>query len=379
MLHTEINPTGFPVIPGVEVKRLIKEIDEGKPEAPKPERKPARKFACRSGKSIMNTEYAELRWTVPGYLPEGLSILAGRQKLGKTWLALDFAVAVATGGLAMGAVPCQRGDVLYIDLENGERRIQRRLKTMFPGDGSTPDLGRLEFTTESPDLGPEFLAACDDWRLSCDRPALIVVDVLQRIKPAGSMARNAYENDYSTISSLQAWATRHGVSVLVLHHTRKGGADDPLEALSGSNGLSACADTTLVLDRDGNGVTLYVRGRDVEEQETALRFDGGLWSILGAASEVRRTDERQEILSVLIEADESLSPRDISVATSMPRNNVDQLLFKMGKAGEVLKAGRGRYIHPKRTDLIDAQPSTPGKSDKEIRNGDDEEGREGDE
>ncbi len=80
---------------------------------------------------------------------------------------------------------------------------------------------------------------------------------------------------------------------------RKGGADDPLEALSGSNGLSACADTTLVLDRDQNGMTLYVRGRDVEEKETALRHDLGNWMILGEAADVHRTDERKVILQCL--------------------------------------------------------------------------------
>jgi hypothetical protein len=56
-----------------------------------------------------------------------------------------------------------------------------------------------------------------------------------------------------------------------LHHTKKGGAEYPLEALSGSNGLSACADTTIVLDSDQDGKTLYVRGRDAEEKETAVR------------------------------------------------------------------------------------------------------------
>src|SRR5262245_14625035 len=116
----------------------------------------------------------------------------------------------------------------------------------------------------------------------------------------------------------------HGVAVVGLHHTRNGGADDPLEALSGSNGLSACADTTLVLDRDGNGITLYVRGRDVDEKETAMRFDGGLWSIQGEAAKVRTTNERQAILSALAEAAAPMKPIEIADATSMSSQNVRQ-------------------------------------------------------
>lgn len=188
----------------------------------------------------------------------------------------------------MGNISVTRGDVLYIDLENGERRVQRRLERMFPYAPVRPDLSRMQFQFDASEIGPDLIAELDDWRETVETPRLIVIDVLQRIKPAGRAARNSYENDYSALADLQQWATEHGIAVLMLHHTRKGGADDPLEALSGSNGLSACADTTLVLERTAAGMTLYVRGRDVEERETALKFDEGLWSILGDADEWQR-------------------------------------------------------------------------------------------
>jgi hypothetical protein len=314
---------------------------------------PTRGFATKNSNTIMETEFEPLRWTVPGYVPEGLSILAGRQKLGKTWLAIDFSVAVALGGSAMGGIPCTQGDVLYIDLENGERRIKRRLETLFQDERNRPDLSRLQWSTASPDLGSDFVEACELWRQSVPTPTLIVVDVLQRIKPAGNVARNSYENDYSILADLQQWAMESGVSVLVLHHTRKGGADDPLEALSGSNGLSACADSTLVLDRTSAGITLYVRGRDVDEKETALRFDIGRWAILGEAGEIRRSDERTRVLNLLRDAPEPMAPADIADAVGAPKNNVRQLIFKMVKDGEVLKlSGRSRYIHSSRRDLM---------------------------
>jgi hypothetical protein len=317
-------------------------------------RPPTRGFATKNSNTIMETEFEPLRWTVPGYVPEGLSILAGRQKLGKTWLAIDFSVAVALGGSAMGGIPCTQGDVPYIDLENGERRIKRRLETLFQDDErNRPDLSRLRWSTAPPDLGSDFVEACELWRQSVPTPTLIVVDVLQRIKPAGNMARNSYENDYAILADLQQWAMESGVSVLLLHHTRKSGADDPLEALSGSNGLSACADSTLVLDRTSAGITLYVRGRDVDEKETALRFDNGRWTILGEAGEIRRSDERTRVLNLLRDAAEPMAPADIAAAIGAPRNNVRQLIFKMVKDGEVLKlAGRSRYIHSSRHELM---------------------------
>lgn len=309
---------------------------------------------------LMAKEFEPIRWIVPGYVPEGFSVLAGRQKLGKTWLAIDIALAVASGGMAMGAIEVEGGDVLYLDLENGERRVQRRVDAIYPDPRSRPDLSRLEWVTDAPALDKGLIDALEDWRLSVLNPRLVVLDVLQRIKPVGSAARNSYENDYSAWAPLQQWAMRHGIAVVGLHHTKKGGADDPLEALSGSNGLSACADTTLVLDRDGNGITLYVRGRDVDEKESALDFADGIWTMKGDAAKIRMTTERQAILDALLDADEPMSPGELATASRMSRNNVDQLLYKMAKANEVQKVGRGRYQHPDRAD--------PDKNDKKVRN-----------
>jgi RecA-family ATPase len=332
----------------------------------KPARKP--RFVRTSTTTLMAKHFDPIRWIVEDYLPEGFSVLAGRQKLGKTWLAIDISLAVACGGVTMGSIDCERGDVLYIDMENGPRRIQRRIDAIYPPGVSRPDLSRLEWVTKAPALDAGFLDCLEDWRASVPNPRLVIIDVLQRIKPAGKATRNSYENDYSIWSPLQEWATESGIAVVGLHHTRKGGADDPLEALSGSNGLSACADTTLVLDRDGNGVTLYVRGRDVDEKETAMTFTAGIWSIQGDAAKVRMTSERQAILDALQDADEPMNPQEIAVAANMKRNNVDRLLGKMAKADEIRKVGRGRYIHPECIDLTDSHgPIYPGKNGKKVR------------
>lgn len=300
-------------------------------------------FKLTNTNDLMAAEFPPLKAVVSGYLYGGFTVLAGRQKLGKTWLAIDWAIAVALGGVAMGSIDCEAGDVLYIDLENGQRRIQSRIKTLFEHCEQVPDMSRLNWATESPALDRGFTNRLEMWRLSVKHPRMVVIDVLQRIKPPGNKNQNAYESDYSTWAPLQEWATKHGVAVLGLHHTKKGGAEDPLEALSGSNGLSACADTTIVLDQDQNGRTLYVRGRDIEEKETAVTFVTGQWSIIGNASDVRRSDERRVILDALIDNNEAMTPSQLVSATGQPSANIRQLLFKMAKNGEVYKIGRGKY------------------------------------
>jgi hypothetical protein len=148
---------------------------------------------------------------------------------------------------------------------------------------------------------------------------------------------------------------------MVLHHTRKMEADDPLDTVSGTLGLAGSADTVLVISRTSQGTTLYVRGRDIEEAEHAVSFDKQAcrWTILGEASEIHRSNERGKILEVLDKADELLTPNTIAISANMVPNNVWRLLGKMVEDGQVMKVGRGRYRHPDRADL------TPGKDGKE--------------
>jgi hypothetical protein len=123
-------------------------------------------------------------------------------------------------------------------------------------------------------------------------------------------------------------------------------ADDPFDTVSGSTGLTGAADTVLVLAGDPRGgTTLYGRGRDIEEIETAVQFDGlyGSWTILGSASEVRLSDGRSEILGALRGTAEPMSPREIADVTGLSSDSVRQMLTRMSRSGEVERKKRGQY------------------------------------
>jgi len=164
----------------------------------------------------------------------------------------------------------------------------------------------LTIWTSAPRLDEGLLQRLEEWVHQARSPRLIVVDVFAKIRPSSRVSDNAYDADYRALGPLQEWVTRSGVAVLLLHHTRKAAADDPLETLSGSNGLPGAADTILVLDRDANGTTLYVRGRDIEERETALRFDQGQWIVAGNAADVRQSRERAAVLGAIDDAEQPL-------------------------------------------------------------------------
>jgi hypothetical protein len=314
--------------------------------------------------------FPPIGYVVPGYIAEGCTLLAGRPKLGKSWLVLESGLAVALGGDCLGGIACEQGDVLYLALEDNRRRLQRRIdKVLGAFTRDWPEA--FEYATEWPRANEGGLAKIREWIVSKPNPRLVIVDVLAMFKPVRGSSESLYEADYAAIKGLQGLAGEFGVAIVVVHHTRKSGAEsDPFEKVSGTLGLSGAADTTLILDRDGNGATLYGRGRDVEEIESAVVFDkvGCRWHVQGAASEVRRTDERGAILDALQEASEPLDPKELALATGATRNSIDQLLFKLAKAGDVHKIARGLYVHPDRADLIAAYPHTPHKTGKRIRN-----------
>jgi hypothetical protein len=295
--------------------------------------------------ALQHMAFSPIKYIIPGYLVEGCTLFAGAPKLGKSWLALDMAIAVADSGKCLGNIQCEQGDVLYLALEDNLRRLQSRMRKLMTFGDDWPSAH--QFMTECPRANSGGVDQIRKWAASVTLPRLVIVDVLAMFKPVRDEGDSMYDADYGSIKSLQALAAELGIAIIVVHYTRKSHDQvDPFEKVSGTLGLSGAADSTLILSRDQSGVTIYGRGRDIPEIETAVAFDRETckWRIIGEAAEVRRTDERKEILSLLIDASEPLTPRDISIGAQMPRNNVDQLLFKMAKNGDVLKSGRGRYV-----------------------------------
>jgi hypothetical protein len=311
---------------------------------------------------LLQMTFAPVRYVVEPYLVEGLTILGGRPKLGKSWMALDFAVAVATGGHALGSIRCEQGDVLYLALEDNQRRLQTRLSQILDAAGGhePPGLDRLTLRTKAGRLDTTLIETLEAWWARVADARLVIIDVLAKVRPQRRNGEGVYEYDYRCAEPLQQWAIAHGVAVVVVHHVRKAEAEDPLEMLSGSNGLSGAADTILVLSRDAQGMTLYGRGRDIEEVETAISRDDGAWRILGDADEVRKSDQRRTIIGVLREARDPMGPTDVATATGMKEPNVRSLLGKMAKGGEILKEARGRYtIAPGHVGHVGHVPDEP--------------------
>ena len=246
---------------------------------------------------LWHKAFPTVRWAVPGLIPEGVAILAGSPKIGKSWLALGVAVAVATGGVALGKIPVEPGEVLYLALEDTQRRLQRRLQCVLPPEGGQPS-GRLHFVTEWPRLHAGGVERLERWLTDHPEARLVIIDTLEKVRPhTASLDRSMYTADYLIGDRLTPLSKKFAIALVIVHHTRKATADDPVELVSGTLGLTGGVDGVMVLRRQRGQADafLYVTGKDVEEEKDyALNWDAKTttWAIKGDARDYTGSDER---------------------------------------------------------------------------------------
>src|SRR3989440_12973648 len=297
---------------------------------------------------LLSWELPPTRWAIPEILPEVLTLLAGKPKLGKSWLALSAALSIASGGVALGVQPVTQGDVLYLALEDNARRLQARTRQLLSSMRSVP--GGIHFALDWPRLGEGGLASLEDYLKAHSSVRLVVIDTWARVAPpSGECRRSQYEGDYEALIPLKQLADTYRVSILAVHHLRKTGSSDVLDEITGSIGMTGAVDGTLILKRERGQAeaSLFVTGRDIErEQQLAMSFDAttALWSVIGNAEEVGRTRARQEIIDLLREqGTDGMTPREIADALEKNYHTTRSILRKMEETGEVTRL-HGRYF-----------------------------------
>ncbi len=310
--------------------------------------------AITRGNELDAKTFSELSWQVEGVLPEGYGLLTGASKVGKSWLAMDLALAVACGGKALGHLPTGPArPVLYFALEDSERRFQDRSRHLL---GDAPIPSNLALVTEA--RREEVLPFIDEWLdvHGADK-TLIVVDLLAKIMPAQVKGENAYERDYRIGTELHDLAVKHpGATILVLHHTRKASSEDFMDSTSGTSGINGAADFTLNINRaraakDG---VLMLTGRDIEHDEPLALDFAGAWTVSGGSLEsARRTMDEVAVKVGLgdfaasivddLTANPGSSPADIAVRLGSDNKTVGTKCAELVTSGRLVKEGRGKY------------------------------------
>jgi hypothetical protein len=331
---------------------------------PPPPPKPSWRDGMITARELCTETFQPLKFIVPGILPEGLTILAGRPKIGKSWLVLLLGVVLSNGvaalGLDYGMTPPLKGDVLYLGLEDGKRRLHRRM-TKLVGTKNWPE--RLHLKTDWRRLDQGGIEDIRNWhKWVKDRggnPIMVIIDTMAKVRAPGSSKNSPYQNDHDALGNLQKLATELGIAIIVNHHDRKMDAEDVFDTVSGTLGLTGAVDTIIVLTKKAGITTLHVRGRDLDDDAAyAMRFNKTdcRWSVTGDAAEVQRSSERTRILGALACVDDGLAVPEIMAAAQLgSRNNADQMLARMNKDGEIERLKRGVYGLPGTREKIAAK------------------------
>jgi len=306
---------------------------------------------------VLARDIPPARWAVRDLVPEGVSLLVGAPKVGKSWLGLQFGICIADGSpLWRGREPEAAGDVLMLALEDNDRRIQTRAGKLLDARTDVDERGhpvrkadcaRLHYATSWPRMDAGGIEQLSEWLTEHPDARLVVIDTLGRFRPPESARASAYAQDYKIGELLKPLADRHGVAILLLHHTRKAAAADVLDAVSGTAGLSGSVDALLILRRERGAMdaALYVTGRDIEhEVDHALKFDAPTctWSSVGTVADAQMSRERAEVLGFLQDSGPA-SPREIAEGVGRTGGAVRRLLGKMVRDGEVRNQS-GKYL-----------------------------------
>ena len=319
------------------------------------------------GAFLMSQPLRPPNFVVDTLISQGLHILAGSPKVGKSWLALWLAVTVAKGELVWG-MSVKRGTTLYLCLEDSVLRIQNRL---FEITEDAPD--SVHFCTECAPIGQGLEEQVETFLAVHPDTVLVIIDTLQMVRPVHDAT---YANDYRDLSVLKRLADKHGIAILLIHHLRKEKADDVFHRISGTTAISGAVDSsfTLVEERRGSGkAKLSCVGRDIEYRELELQRSGeNVWELVSdSGTQVGQPGEQiVALLSAFLTGQENFigTPTELSEEIDPDRSRgitpkkvarmILQSVDALSKAGitAVVRRSNGkRLIELHRADSVDLE------------------------
>lgn len=296
---------------------------------------------CCSLKELKSKKFAPIQWVVNGMIPAGLVIVGGRPKVGKSFFCLDLVDSVANGTDCFGSLKTRQGTAIYISLEDGQRRVNKRLNDLAlnPSENSFMLDECLPINSGLKRLISGLKEAHKDL-------SLVVIDTMTHvILPPGRGVDNY--NYYSmTLTALQHLAAELDITIVLMHHLKKGMEGNVFDKFLGSVGFQGAADTMIVIERKVNETNGFftVSSRDMGDNTFSMQFNEMKWEYIGEtaiacgnanyiliAEEIKRSPEGY------------LKQKEIIEKTSLPEGTVKTAIKKMLEMDLICRVDRGLY------------------------------------
>jgi RecA-family ATPase len=167
---------------------------------------------------LYNAILPPMLWIAKEFMAEVITLFGGRPKGGKSLLALQLGIAVATGEPFLSTYETVKGAVLYVNVDDPARgRLQTNLRLLGGG------VEGLSFMSALPELDNGGLEILDQElaRMALTDPCrLLILDTMTALR--GEQAgKSLIKADYDFIMSIKRLVSKHGCSVLMVSHTRK--------------------------------------------------------------------------------------------------------------------------------------------------------------
>ena len=229
-----------------------------------------------SAKALIKKEFPETKWVVDDLLPEGLTILTGAPKIGKSFFCLNLALAVSQAGVFLSEYKVSKPkNVLYFALDNApQRQIQSRLKMIQP-DVPLPD--NVQLCSHFPTLMSDEGLQTWEETIKAYRAELVIVDTMHPVLPQINTG-TAHPQDYSILLPIQEMVHRLGISmILVTYALKMTDIENLFNITQGNVGAQAACDTMMILTTDKGNKVLHVNGREILPQEIPVDISNGVF------------------------------------------------------------------------------------------------------
>ena len=323
---------------------------------------------------IAKEEFKPIDWLVENIIAPGLTIIAGKSKIGKSWLVLHLSYCIEKGEEFLGR-KCAKGDVLHYSLEDGKRRIKTRWDKMC----IQPDQTYYQFRDRKPKIPILTMGLeeeIEDWANNIPNPKMVVIDVYVKVKKTISKSLNAYENENYNLQNLQTLAIKYNIGIVLVHHTKKGSENDVFDEINGSAGIQSNMDSMIVLAssrKAGKNSVFHCIPKDAEQLEFEVGMNEQMiWEDKGPVGSTSLTMLQERIVKVVnelyagnpalgddaeesgtpvkakdiierIKADDELTEKSGRKGKPFTKEDINKNLERLFTKGHILKTRRGEY------------------------------------
>lgn len=291
-------------------------------------------------------------WFAQGFLREGLGLLVGQPNVGKTPLAVQLAIAGATGTKWMGAVQMPQCKVLYLGVEYSAQELIPLFDISRCGQKIPRDYLLVKTIEDEFPTTPEEAIAELEWYIRVMGVQIIIIDVLTAFLPPEKFKQNVYRGDYSELKPYHKLALQYNAAILGTWHGSKREAD-PKIMYNGSTGMWAAAASRITMYTDQEQrirIASFPRMGDKVDWALAQErtLTGHRWVVADAAPEPMMAPTEAAIWRFLKAHGDKANPKTpstIADMTSIPIGTVKSALSRMFDKNLIQqsRAGSGYY------------------------------------